>query len=283
MDDGISQAYHIPFGLRLNGELHRAALRRALDHIVARHEALRTAFVTLDGSPTQRIVPPQHAGFHLLEHDLRQHHDPQHEVHELCMGEANQLFDLEQGPLIRARLLHLDNDQHMLLITMHHIVSDGWSMGVFLQELGTLYSAFRKGLPDPLPPLSLQYADYAVWQRRWIEGPVLEEQATFWQDHLAGAPQLLELPTDHPRPAQQDYAGAVVELVLDAPLTRALKALSKRHGATLYMTLMAAWAILLSRLSGQHDLVIGTPSANRNHREIEGADWLLRQHPGLAL
>ena len=158
----------------------------------------------------------------------------------------------------------------MLLISMHHIVFDGWSMGILLNELSTLYGAFHHGQANPLPALNLQYVDYAVWQRNWIEGDILQQQAAFWQKNLAGAPALLELPTDYPRPLQRDYAGSFAPLALDEKLTAGLKNLSHRHGTTLYMTLMSAWAILLSRLSGQQDVVIGIPTANRGRLEIEG-------------
>ncbi|WP_254061908.1 condensation domain-containing protein, partial [Granulicella sp. L60] len=175
----------------------------------------------------------------------------------------------EHGPLLRGRLLRTSEDEHVLLITMHHIVSDGWSIGVLVHELSTLYSAYLRGESDPLPELSIQYVDYAVWQRKWIEGEVLQQQAAYWQTALAGAPALLELPADHPRPVQQSYAGAFAGLVLDQELTAQLRGLSRRHGTTLFMTLMAAWAALLARLSGQQEVVIGTPAANRGRAEIE--------------
>src|SRR5258708_15259126 len=184
--------------------------------------------------------------------------------------EACGVFDLEHGPLIRGRLIRLSEDEHALLITMHHIVSDGWSMGVLVNELNMLYSAFLRGEDDPLPRLGIQYADYAVWQRQWTEGDLLQQQAAYWKTTLAGAPALLELPADRPSPAQQNYAGAFAGLVLDEQLTAGLKELGRRHGTTLYMTLLAAWATLLTRLSGQQDLVIGTPTANRGRTEIDG-------------
>ncbi|HEV2734185.1 MAG TPA: condensation domain-containing protein, partial [Longimicrobiaceae bacterium] len=262
-------AYHVPRRLRLRGELDREALLRALDRIVARHEALRTTFVVVDGEPEQRIAPAE-SGFHLLEHDLGGHAGAETELDRLVAEEAGAPFDLERGPLIRGRLVRLAPDDHVLLVTMHHIVSDGWSMGVFSRELGTLYGAFRRGDVDPLPPLPVQYADYAAWQRRWVEGEVLRRQADFWRETLAGAPELLELPADHPRPARQDYAGAAAGLRLDEELTAGLGALSRRQGTTLFMTLLAGWAAVLSRLSGQEDVVVGTPTANRGRREIEG-------------
>ncbi|HET7463473.1 MAG TPA: amino acid adenylation domain-containing protein, partial [Longimicrobium sp.] len=266
---GVGSAYHIPTRLRLRGELDRAALARALDRIVERHEALRTTFAQVDGVPEQRIAPAD-AGFQLAEHDLNGVADAAAELGRVAAREARAPFDLERGPLIRGRLVRLAADDHLLLLTLHHIVSDGWSMGVLTRELSTLYDAFRRGEPDPLPPLEVQYADYAIWQRRWVEGPVLREQAEYWTQTLAGAPELLELPTDHPRPAERDHAGASLPVELDEALTAGLKALSRRHGATLFMTLLAGWAAVLGRLSGQDDVVVGTPTANRGRREVEG-------------
>ncbi|HVG45647.1 MAG TPA: amino acid adenylation domain-containing protein, partial [Longimicrobium sp.] len=267
--NGAGTAYHIPTRLRLEGELDREALARALDRIVARHEALRTAFPASDGVPAQRIVPVEESRFHLAEHDLGGDPEAQSELRRLLGEEARATFDLAQGPLIRGRLIRLAEDEHVLHVTMHHIVSDGWSMGVFTRELSALYDAFRRGEPDPLPPLPVQYADYAAWQRRWVEGDVLQAQAEYWTQTLAGAPELLELPTDRPRPARQDHAGATVGIDLGEELTAGLKALTHRHGTTLFMTLLAGWAAVLARLSGQEDVVVGTPSANRGRTEIE--------------
>src|SRR5882762_9017944 len=268
--EGGSEAYHIPFGLHVRGELNRAALRRALERIVARHEALRTTFASVDGEAVQWIASTEDSHFHLVEHDLRRESDVQGELNRLAGEEARTSFDLEAGPLIRGRLIRQAEDEHALLITMHHIVSDGWSMGVMSNELSALYGAFLRGEEDPLAKLEVQYADYAMWQRKWMEGDLLQEQAEYWKTALAGAPALLEVPGDHARPAEQDYAGGFLGLELDTKLTFGLKELSRRHGATLYMTLLAGWAALLGRLSGQEDVVIGTPVANRGRSEIEG-------------
>jgi amino acid adenylation domain-containing protein len=266
---GTGAAYHVPMSLRLHGDLDRGALERALDRIVARHEALRTTFPTVDGEPVQRIAPVGESGFRLVEHDLHAAPDAEDELRRLVQGEASALFDLTHGPLVRGRLVRMTADDHVLLLTMHHIVSDGWSAGVLFRELSELYAAFARGEPDPLPPLPVQYADYAAWHRRSVEGPVLEAQAEYWTRTLAGAPELLELPADHPRPPKQDFTGASVNVELDEALTDALKTLSRRHGTTLFMTLLAGWAAVLSRLSGQDDVVIGTPSANRGRAEVE--------------
>ncbi|MCT8278696.1 non-ribosomal peptide synthase/polyketide synthase [Xanthomonas translucens] len=268
LDAQADLAYAMPGGVELHGELDLPALQRALDRIVARHQALRTTFVASGDSAIQRIAPPE-VGFALDCIDLRHAHDPDADAQRLAKQEAHAPFDLEQGPLIRGRLLRLDEHRHRLLVTMHHIVTDGWSIGLLLRELGALYAAFVQGQPDPLPPLPIQYADYTLWQRRWLDGPVLQRQLDFWRDHLEGAPALLALPTDHPRPALQDYRGDSVDLTLDANLTEALTALSQRHGTTLFMTVLAAWGALLARLSGQDEAVIGTPIANRTCSELE--------------
>ncbi|HEU4881057.1 MAG TPA: amino acid adenylation domain-containing protein [Longimicrobium sp.] len=265
----LGSTYHIPMRLRLQGALDRAALARALERIVARHESLRTVFVLVDGEPEQRILPVEESRFGLVEHDLRGEPRAEAEVERLVARDAEAPFDLERGPLVRAALVRLADDDHLLLLTMHHVVSDAWSMGVFTRELSTLYTAFRQGQPDPLPALPVQYADYAAWQRRWVKGEVLDAQAAYWTQTLAGAPELLELPTDHARPARQDHAGAIVHVELGPELTAGLTALSHRHGTTLYMTLLAGWAVVLARLSGQDDVVVGTPSANRARPELE--------------
>jgi amino acid adenylation domain-containing protein len=267
---GVGAAYHIPTRLRLRGDLDRGALVRALDRIVARHEALRTTFPTVNSEPVQRVARVEESGFRLVEHDLHASADAEDELRRLVREETSEPFDLAHGPLVRGRLVRMAADDHVLLLTMHHIVSDGWSMGVLHRELGTLYAAFARGEPDPLPPLPVQYADYAAWHRRWVQGPVLEAQAEYWTQTLAGAPELLELPTDRPRPPKQDFTGASVKVELDEALAAALKTLSQRHGTTLFMTLLAGWAAVLARLSGQDDLVIGTPTANRGRSEIEG-------------
>ncbi|WP_144931527.1 MULTISPECIES: non-ribosomal peptide synthase/polyketide synthase, partial [unclassified Pseudomonas] len=268
--EGASAAYHMPAGLRLRGTLDRVALQRALDRIVARHEALRTTFVQAQGEEPRQCIAAADSGFALLQHDFSERIDAEAEVHALAAREAVDAFDLEHGPLIRGRLIRLGDEEHVLLVTMHHIVSDAWSMGVLVKELVALYEAFRHDLDDPLPALAVQYGDYALWQRRWLSGEVLQAQSSYWRQTLADAPALLMLPTDRARPAQQDYSGAALPLAFDAELTAHLKALSQRHGVTLYMTLMAAWAALLSRLCGQDDVVIGSPVANRTRSEVEG-------------
>ncbi|MGC5821119.1 condensation domain-containing protein, partial [Ralstonia pseudosolanacearum] len=267
--EGGSEAYHIPVGLRLKGELDEDALRRSLDRIVARHEALRTRFVTEEGQAVQRVASAD-VGFALDCVDLQGQADREQALATLSEREANTPFDLAHGPLIRGCLVKLGEQEHVLLITMHHIVSDGWSQGVLARELGSLYEAYRAGNADPLPALPIQYADYAVWQRRWLEGGELQRQGTYWEQALAGAPTLLSLPTDRARPAQQDYAGGSVEVIFDDTLSAGLRKLSQRHGTTLFMTVLAGWSALLSRLSGQEEVVVGSPVANRTRSEVEG-------------
>ncbi|MFL5541818.1 MAG: condensation domain-containing protein, partial [Longimicrobiaceae bacterium] len=265
-----SVSYNMPFALELKGKLEVPALEQALRHLVHRHESLRTTF-TLKGDELFQVVG-EAPSLPLPLVDLAGLAEPERQarLREQTEAQVRTPFELERGPLLRQCLVRLDEQEHVLLLTMHHIVSDGWSVGVLHRELGALYAAFVHGQGDPLPPLPVQYADYAVWHRRWVEGPVLEAQAEYWTETLAGAPELLELPTDHPRPAKQDFAGASVKVELDEALSAALKTLGQRHGATLHMTLLAGWAAVLARLSGQDEVVVGTPSANRGRSEIEG-------------
>src|SRR5689334_16234506 len=265
----VGGTYHIPLGLALRGVLDAAAWRRSLDALVARHEALRSVFGSELGEARVELLPAT-SGFALREHDLSDVVDAEAQVHALSEEEAHALFDLARGPLIRGRLIRLGAEEHVFLLTQHHIVSDGWSMGVLMRELGTLYRAFAAGATNPLPALEIQYPDYAAWQRQWLSGERLTTQAAYWRRMLADAPSSLELPTDRPRPAEQSFDGAALDVALDAELTRGLKALSQAHGTTLFMTVLAAWAAVLGRLAGQDDVVIGVPSANRNRREVEG-------------
>ncbi|MBK5540914.1 amino acid adenylation domain-containing protein [Pseudomonas sp. TH07] len=264
---GLASAYNIPVALGLRGRLDADALQRALARIVARHESLRSRFILEHDEPRVQITPAE-AGFQLHYQDLRG--QPAAALQEQVRGHGAQAFDLQQGPLIRGQLLHLADEHHVLLLALHHIVADGWSMGVLTRELVALYAAFSQGRDDPLPPLALQYGDFALWQRRWLSGELLLRQSAYWQQALAGAPALLLLPTDRPRPPQQAYAGGCVEVALDPQLSAGMQALSQRHGCTLYMTLLAGWSLLLSKLSGQDDLVIGSPVANRTRAEVEG-------------
>ncbi|MCF7223867.1 amino acid adenylation domain-containing protein, partial [Marilutibacter chinensis] len=270
IDHAAGSAYHMPLALKLVGTLDADALQASLDRIVDRHETLRTHFESVDGAPSQ-VVGAVGAGFRLTRHDLSLLDPPAQSaaVAEHSVEEAHALFDLSTGPLIRGRLLRLSDREHVLLVTQHHIISDGWSHGVLLREVKALYTAFLGGEADPLPELAIQYADYAAWQRSWLQGKRLEDQVGYWREHLSGAPALLDMPTDRPRPPVQSYNGDRIDIELPAPLTAAVRDLAQRHGTTLFMTLLAAWSTLLSRLSGQDDVVIGTPVANRQHSETE--------------
>ncbi|WP_414574316.1 condensation domain-containing protein, partial [Nostoc sp. CCY 9925] len=192
------------------------------------------------------------------------------ETMRLASEEAQRPFDLSQGPLLRATLLRLDEKENVLLLTMHHIVSDGWSTGVLVREIAVLYEAFSAGKLSPLPELPIQYTDFAYWQRQWLQGEVLETQLAYWKQQLAGAPQVLELPTDYNRPAVQTFQGASEPLVLPKALSEGLKTLSQQEGVTLFMTLLAAFKVLLHRYTKQDDIMVGTPIANRNRTETEG-------------
>src|ERR1043165_5090331 len=259
-----SSAYNIHIGIKLEGALDLPALERSLEKIIARHEALRTVFITsAEGKPTQSISP---ARVSLSVTELL----TEAEVRVLAAREERAPFDLANGPLLRASLLRLAAEDHVLLLTMHHIISDGWSMGIFVRELSACYNAFAAGVEPQLPELPVQYADYAVWQREWLQGEVLEAQLQYWREQLAGAPQVLELPTDRPRPPVQSHRGALKQFQLKPELTRKLKELSRHEDVTLFMLLLAAWQVLLARYSGQNDVVVGTPIANRTRAELEG-------------
>ncbi|MBW3654991.1 MAG: amino acid adenylation domain-containing protein, partial [Gemmatimonadetes bacterium] len=265
-----SAAYNLPAVVRLRGRLDADALRWSLDEVVRRHEALRTVFREVDGAPAQVMVPA--AGLALPELDLR---PLDADARSAALGrhvrdEAARPFDLAAGPLMRAALLWLDGEEAVLLVTMHHIVSDGWSMRVLVREVAALYEARVTNQPSPLADMAVQYADYAAWQRAWLAGAVLEERLAYWRARLAGAPPVLELPTDYPRPAVQGRRGERTAMVLPRPLVDALQALSRQEGATLFMTLLAAFKALLARQAGQDDVVVGTPVANRTRTEAEG-------------
>ena len=265
---GASTTYQMPMALRLRGVLNVSALRRSLDRLFARHEALRSIFVAVEGQPQVELLPAE-MGLPFLEHDLRGLPEAKGELERLCAEEAHVPFDLACGPLIRARLIRTAEEEHIFLLSQHHIVSDDWSMDVFMRELSALYSPYSQDERDPLAPLAIQYPDYASWQRQWLPGERLKTQADYWRQTLVDAPVLLTLPTDRPRPPQQSFAGASIPIHVDAELTQGLKSLSQEHGATLFMTLLTAWVAVLARLSGQQDVVIGTPSASRGRPEIE--------------
>ncbi|MBS0261669.1 MAG: amino acid adenylation domain-containing protein, partial [Planctomycetes bacterium] len=263
-------AYNIPWVLRLTGPLDSDSLERSLHAVIQRHDTLRTRFTTVDGRPQLRIA--NDPDWQLTVTDLRHVPSPARDAlwHEQLAAEVARPFDLEHDLPLRARIWQIADHDHVLAVTMHHIASDGWSMGVLTRELGAWYAALVAGAEPDLPDLPIQYTDYAAWQRAVLQGPLLERQLTYWKRQLAGAPALLELPTDFPRPARQTYRGAVRELIIESELTAALHRLSRQESASLFMVLLATWQLLLSRYSGQTDIVVGTATAGRNHHDLEG-------------
>jgi amino acid adenylation domain-containing protein len=262
-----SATYNIPSALALRGRLEPAALAASLAGIVHRHEVLRTRFVEVGGEPFQEILEPP--VFLLSRVDLGGLRLPGAELSRLATEEARRPFDLARGPLLRTSLVRLGREEHVLLLTLHHIVADGWSDGILRGELATLYTAALAGKPSPLAALRVQYADFAVWQRAWPP-EVMARQLAYWKEQLAGAPVALPLPTDRPRPAVQSFRGGGEERLLPAALGARLRAAARREGTTLYMLLLAGFAALLARYSGEEDLLIGMPVANRTRPEIEG-------------
>ncbi|HEX5717709.1 MAG TPA: amino acid adenylation domain-containing protein [Thermoanaerobaculia bacterium] len=262
--------YNIPEAYRLQGRLDIPALERSFNEVVRRHEALRTTFAVGDGRVRQVIAPALHVDLAMMDLRTLSADAQPVEARRLADAEASRPFDLARGPLIRTMVLRLAPEEHVLLLTQHHIVSDGWSMGIFVRELAALYRAACQGEPSPLAPLAFQYVDFARWQREWLRGEVLAQQLGHWKQRMDGAPALVELPTDRPRPSVQTFRGADRTLVLPAGLAGDLEALSRARGVSLFMTLLAAFQVLLSRYTGQEDVVVGTPIANRNRIETEG-------------
>jgi amino acid adenylation domain-containing protein len=269
LDPGNS-VYNFPVAVRLKGSLNLAALEQSLNEIVRRHEALRTTFSMVDGQPSQVIASRLNITLPIVDLTKLPEVERENEVQRLVVEESRRPFDLARGPLLRARVLQLAEDEQVGLLTMHHIVSDGWSAGILIREMALLYQAYCAGNPSPLPELPIQYADFAYWQREWLQGAVLQRQIDYWKKQLEGAPPLLELPEDHPRPAVQTFRGGHQSLLLPRAIGSALKALSRDEAATLFMTLLAAFKVLLNCYTRQDDLVVGTPVANRNRLEIEG-------------
>ncbi|MHC5744027.1 MAG: amino acid adenylation domain-containing protein [Nostoc sp.] len=265
-----SAIYNIPLALRLVGNLNRAALEQSFQEIIDRHEALRTNFITVDGKPSQIIQTQINWTVSVVECEHLPPSQQEIATQQLAQQQAIQPFDLAEGALIRATLIVLSKTEHVLLLCMHHIVSDAWSLGVFVQELAALYNAYSQGEPSPLTPLPIQYADFGIWQREWLQGEVLQNQISYWQQQLKDAPALLSLPTDRPRPAVQTFAGAIQEFALSVELSNQLTQLNQKQGVTLFMTLLAAFDTLLYRYTGQLDILVGSAIANREHSEIEG-------------
>jgi amino acid adenylation domain-containing protein len=265
-----TSSYNIFDTLTFTGPLDTTALASALNEIVRRHEVLRTCFETLSGQPVQIVSASLSLSLPVIDLSELESIEQEAEVSRHSTAEAQRPFNLSRCPLLRATLLRLSNEHHLLLLTMHHIISDGWSLGIFNTELQTLYAAYAAGQQSPLPELSVQYADFALWQREWLRGEVLEEQLSYWKRQLAGAPAVLELPVDRARPAVQTSKGASQTRALPRGLSESLKSYSQREGVTLFMTLVSGFKALLYRYTGQSEIVIGTPIANRTRAELEG-------------
>jgi len=262
--------YNIPLAVQVQGWLDEAAFSQSLNALVQRHEALRTRFITVEGQPVQEVVAPEPIA--IEQRDLRQASpaEQEAEVRQQAIASAQTRFDLTQAPLLRVTLLRLKDAESVVLLTLHHIIADGWSMEVLLRELGLLYRAHLTGADPALPALPIQYGDFAVWQRQWLQGAVLERQLGYWQKQLSGTLPVLQLPTDFPRARVQTFRGAVENFALSAELSDGLKALAQQQSTTLFVTLLTAFKVLLFRYTGQRDLLVGTPIANRNRAEVEG-------------
>ncbi|OYD86627.1 non-ribosomal peptide synthetase, partial [Nostoc sp. 'Peltigera membranacea cyanobiont' 213] len=267
--EGGSVNYNMATGVRLIGFLQVAALEQVIAEIVQRHEVLRTNFKTVNGTAVQVIAPSLTFTLPMLDLQALTAEEKSAEVQRLAREEAHRPFDLANDLLLRVSLMRLGADEHVLLLTMHHIVSDAWSIGIFVQELAILYKAFSCLEPSPLPELPIQYADFACWQHQWLQGKVRETQINYWKQKLTGSSPVLELPTDRPRPPIQTFQGDTQHFQIGLHLTQKLKTFSQESGATLFMTLLTVFAILLSRYSGMEDIAIGSPVANRNRLETE--------------
>ncbi|HEU4712838.1 MAG TPA: amino acid adenylation domain-containing protein [Pyrinomonadaceae bacterium] len=264
-----SRAYNLSSAICLKGPLNVAALEKTLNAVIKRHETLRASFTVHDGQPVQFIAPELELHLPLIDVSDLPPDKRESETLALAADQARKPFDLAHAPLIRASLVRLDTEEHVALFTQHHIVSDAWSMDVFIREVGALYESFAAGRHAQLPDLEIQYADYAAWQRQWLSGETLDQLLSYWKSQLGDAPAVLELPADRPRPQVHSFRGASHNFELSSTLKEELDALNRREGVTMFMTLLAAFNTLLSRYSGQDDIVVGTPIANRNRREIE--------------
>jgi amino acid adenylation domain-containing protein len=264
-----SATYNLPSALQLEGPLNVAALQQSFDEIIRRHEVLRTTFAILDGEPAQLTGPPVPIDLSFIDLGQLPEAERETEARRLAREEAEKPFDLTRGPLLRTVLLRLAGDSHVLLVTLHHIVADGWSVMLLVQELGQLYGAYSRGEQSPLAALEVSYADYAVWQRQWLTGERLEKQLAYWREQLSGELPVLKLPLAKGRTAELRHRGGLETVRVSGELTERLRELGRREGATLFMTLLAAWQVLLWRLSGETDVVVGTPVAGRGRRELE--------------
>jgi amino acid adenylation domain-containing protein len=264
--------YNCPSAVRLHGPLDRDALRRAFDSLVRRHESLRTTFRVRGGQPAQVVAPAAGADLRIVDLGAFPHPEKESQLRDLLGAEASRPFDMAHGPLFRPTLFAMTPEDHVLLLDLHHIITDGWSDAILRHELATLYDAFSRSGQDPLPVARLQYADYAIWQRQALSGEAIQTHLDAWTSALSGAPGMLDLPTDRPRPNVQSQRGASLPFRIPSPLTIELQQLARRHDVTLFMVLLAAFDVLLHRLSGQDDLVVGTTVANR---AVPGADSIV--------
>jgi hypothetical protein len=264
-----SPAYNIPIALHLSGLINIPALERTVNEIVRRHEVLRTTYRMIDAGPVQAVSPVRATRIPLVDLTRPPENEREIEIKRLMEEEAQRPFNLMTGPIFRVTLLQLDQREHVLLLTMHHIASDMWSTGVLVREVAMLYEAFSEGRPSPLEELPIQYADFAVWQRKWLQGELLEQQLGYWKKQLEGAPPFLELPVDRPRPPVQTLRGDTLVMELSEELSNDLRELGQREDATLFMLMLAAFKVLLYRYTSQSDLVVGIPIANRNRVQTE--------------
>jgi len=272
--DGVNPgnpAYNRPTNMRLTGALNIAALEKAINFIVGRHEVLRTSFIAVDGEPIQEIAPSLTVKLPIVKLSHLPIEEREIEVERIARSEAQKKFDLSKLPLITAKLLQLSSEDHILLLTIHHMIFDGWSEGVLISELAIIYEAFAAGKPSPLAPPAIQYADFAVWQRQRLQGERLETMLAYWKKQLGGSLPVLSLPTDRPRPPVQTVRGAKEYLLLPKNLSESLKELSLTEGVTLFLTLMAAFKILLYGYTGKKDMIVATSVSGRDRAEIEKA------------
>lgn len=265
-----SFVYNVLTPVSLRGNLDVSALQEAFNHLVRRHEALRTTFELREGQPVQIIGQQQSIPIRRIDLSHQARPEQQEQFHAVFNDETCRPFDLKKGPLLRITLVRMAAEEHALLLAMHHIVTDGWSMNVLVREAVALYAMYSAGLAPGLSPLPIQYADFAVWQRSWLQGEVLEQQLAYWKQHLGAKPAVLELPTDFPRPAVQTYRGASFIFPFSPALSQSLKTFCRAQQATMFMVLLAAFNVLFHRYTGQQEIIVGSPIANRNRKELEG-------------
>ena len=269
LDPGTT-AFNLPTIVRISGQFNISIIEQTLSEIVRRHESLRTTFAEVDGQPVQIISPPAPLSLPVIDLSGLSAGRSEAQLKRLMKEETEQPFDLQRGPLLRVRLVRLSASEQVLLLTLHHIICDGWSMGILVREVAALYQVYLSGQRSALAELRVQYGDYALWQREWLGGEALERQLSYWREQLAGAPAELQLPRDHARAAVATHRGASEELRLGRELSEQLRQLSQETGATLYMVLLGAFAELLMRYSGEAEVVVGSPIAGRTRRELEG-------------